>query len=84
MMIVVLLGDESLLTTTIARAGQVIPQPHAGPRCDSAGAGQGYQRSTRSSGTGEPVHVRRMFERLEVNSQTALIRTLMSVDPPTP
>ena len=88
MMIVVLLGDESLLTTTIARAGQVYGLSPTQVRVATALAQgkdtSGAARDLVVRANTVRTHVRRMFERLEVNSQTALIRTLMSVGPPTP
>lgn len=88
MMIVVLLGDESLLNTSIARAGQVYGLSPAQVRIATALA-RGNDTNTIARDLGvRPntvrTHVRRMFERMEVNSQTALIRTLMSVSPPSP
>ena len=86
MMIVVLLGDESLLNTSISRAGQVYGLSPTQVRVAIALA-RGNDTNTVARDLGvQPntvrTHVRRMFERLEVNSQTALIRTLMSVGPP--
>ncbi|MBW8638945.1 LuxR C-terminal-related transcriptional regulator [Hoeflea sp. WL0058] len=87
MMIVVLLGDESLLSNTIAHAGRVFGLSRMQVRVATALA-RGNDSSTIARDLGvQPntvrTHVRRMFERLEVNSQIALVRTLMSLDPPT-
>lgn len=86
MMIVVLLGDESLLTTSMARAGQVYGLSPTQVRVATALAqGKDTSRIARDMGV-QPntvrTHIRRMFERLEVNSQTAVVRALMTVDPP--
>lgn len=86
MMIVVLLGDESLLTDAIDRAGDVYRLSPAQKRVAEAIArGNDLSAIARALGV-QPstirTHVRRMFERVEVNSQPALIRALLSVDAP--
>lgn len=88
MMIVVLLSDEGFLAGAIARAGRVFGLSPMQVRVATGLAqGKGTGVIAREIGIAPNTvrtHVRRMFERLEVNSQTALIRSLMSVAPPAP
>lgn len=88
MMTVVLLGDEQLLTSAIQHAGQVY-----GLSPKQLRVAEAIARGMSLSSTAEMLevrpntvrtHVRRMFERLNVTSQPALIRALLSTGPPYP
>ena len=88
MMTVVLLGDDRLLTSTIQRAGEVYG---LSPKqlCVAEAIARGMDLSSTAELLGvRPntvrTHVRRMFERLNVTSQPALIRALLSTGPPVP
>ena len=88
MMTVVLLGDDKLLTSTIHRAGEVYGLSPKQLRVAEAIA-RGMDLSSTATMLGvRPstvrTHVRRMFERLNVTSQPALIRALLSTGPPYP
>lgn len=86
MIIVVLIDDERLLTDSIAAAGVIYQLSAAQVRVAEAIArGNDLSVTARILGV-QPstvrTHVRRMFERVDVKSQPALIRALLSVDPP--
>jgi DNA-binding CsgD family transcriptional regulator len=86
MMTVVLLADDQLLTSTIQRAGEVYGLSPRQLRVAEAIA-RGMDLSSTAEMLGvRPntvrTHVRRMFERLNVTSQPALIRALFSTAPP--
>lgn len=88
MMLVVILGDDRLLKSKIAHAGSVFGLSPAQLRVSEAIA-RGLDLTTIAKLLGvQPntvrTHVRRMFERLDVNSQPALVRALLNVDPPHP
>lgn len=86
MIIVVLIGDDTLLGDAIDRAGKAYNLSHAQIRVAKSIA-QGHDLSVTARNLNvQPstirTHVKRMFERLNVNSQPALIRALLSIDPP--
>jgi DNA-binding CsgD family transcriptional regulator len=88
MMIVVLLDDEQLLTRSITQAGEVYRLSAAQMRVAEAIArGNDLTHAANLLGV-QPntvrTHVRRMFDRVGVNSQPALIRALLSVTAPKP
>jgi DNA-binding CsgD family transcriptional regulator len=88
MMLVVILGDDRLLRSKIAHAGTVFGLSPAQLRVAEAIArGLDLPSIARLLGV-QPntvrTHVRRMFERLDVNSQPALVRALLDIDPPHP
>jgi DNA-binding CsgD family transcriptional regulator len=88
MMIVVLLNDDDLVAQTIAKAGEVYGLSAAQMRVAGAIArGNDLNRTATLLGV-QPntvrTHVRRMFERVGVNSQPSLMRALLSVEAPKP
>ncbi len=88
MMTVVLLGDDRLLTSTIRRAGEVYGlSPKQLQVAEAIARGMDLSSAAEFLGVRPNTvrtHVRRMFERLNVTSQPALIRTLLSTRPPHP
>lgn len=88
MMLVVLLDDEELLAATIQRAGGVYGLSPKQVRVAEAIASGMDLRATATILGVRPstvrTHVRRMFERLNVTSQPALIGALLSTRPPHP
>jgi DNA-binding CsgD family transcriptional regulator len=88
MMIVILLDDEQLLVRSIAQAGEVYRLSAAQMRvAEAIASGNDLNRAAELLGV-QPntvrTHVKRMFERVGVNSQPALIRSLLSVAAPKP
>lgn len=86
MMIVVLLNDNQLVERTIAKSGEVYRLTESQVRVASAIAlGNDLNRTAKMLNV-QPntirTHVKRMFERVGVNSQPALMRALLSVESP--
>ncbi len=88
MMIVVLLGDDRLLANSIATAGEVFGLSRAQLRvAEQIARGRDLSEIAAALGVAPSTvrtHVRRMFQRLEVSSQPALIRALLSAEAPRP
>lgn len=86
MRVVVLLGDERLLNSKISHAGTVFGLSPTQLRVAEAIARGMDLTPVATLLKVKPntvrTHVRRMFQRLEVNSQPALIRALLDVEPP--
>lgn len=88
MMIVVLLEDEQLVAQSIRRASEAYRLSAAQTRVAQAIArGNGLNRTAELLSV-QPntvrTHVKRMFERVGVNSQPALMRALLTVEAPKP
>jgi DNA-binding CsgD family transcriptional regulator len=86
MTIIVLLHDQQLLSNAVSRAGRMFGLTTAQVRVAEAIA-HGHDLSVIANTlqvrpNTVRTHVRRMFERLNVNSQTALVRTMLSAGPP--
>jgi len=86
MMIVILLEDENLLTRSMKRAGEAYKLTARQVRVAEAIArGNDLNRVALALGV-QPstvrTHVKRMFDRVGVNSQPALMRALLSVEAP--
>ena len=86
MMIVILLDNEQLISRSIAQAGEIYRVSAAQMRVAEAIArGNDLNQVAKLLGV-QPntvrTHVKRMFERVGVNSQPALMRALLSVEPP--
>jgi DNA-binding CsgD family transcriptional regulator len=88
MMTVVLLGDDRLLTSMIQRAGEVYGlSPKQLQVAEAIARGMDLSSTAEMLGVRPNTvrtHVRRMFKRLNVTSQPALIRALLSTGPPYP
>lgn len=88
LMIVILLGDDGLLSDRIASAGESYRLTRAQMRVAEAVA-RGSDLSQTAAMLGVKTstvrtHVRRMFEKVSVKSQPALMRALLSVEAPRP
>lgn len=88
MMIVVLLADEKLVAQKIGRAGEIYRLSAAQMRvAEAIAGGNDLHRTAELLGVQHNTvrtHVRRMFERVGVNSQPSLMRALLSVEAPKP
>lgn len=86
MMIVVLVHDEQLLSTAVENAGHVYGLTATQIRVADCIARGSDLSVTATKLQIRPntvrTHVRRMFERMNVNSQPALVRALLSAAPP--
>jgi DNA-binding NarL/FixJ family response regulator len=81
-----LLHDQQLLSNAVSRAGRMFGLTTAQVRVAEAIA-HGHDLSVIANTlqvrpNTVRTHVRRMFKRLNVNSQTALVRTILSAGPP--
>lgn len=86
MMIVILLYDDQLLINAVARAGEVFGLT-AKQVCVAESIARGHNlsitaRQLQVRPSTVRTHLRRMYERLNVKSQPALVRSLLSVSPP--
>jgi DNA-binding CsgD family transcriptional regulator len=86
MVVVVLLGDAGLLNSKISHAGALLGLTPTQLRVAEAIARGMDLTSVAKLLQVRPntvrTHVRRMFQRLDVNSQPAMIRALLEVEPP--
>ena len=88
MMIVILINEDELVARRIARAGEAYGLTAAQQRVAvEIAEGIGINRTAEALGV-QPntvrTHVKRMFERVGVHGQAALVRALLSVESPAP
>jgi DNA-binding CsgD family transcriptional regulator len=86
MVVVVLLGDDGLLNSKISHAGTLFGLTPTQLRVAEAIARgmdlTSVARLLQVRPNTVRTHVRRMFQRLDVNSQPAMIRAILEVEPP--